>query len=109
MRIGRLLVAECLRTPAWLLVGLRRSVPGELNACRGRLWFRFANGTLFDVPLAAVRDVHFPWYHFGGGVQFSIETRRYRFSFVRPNSEGGSVFDIPAGRDAGEAWKHVPK
>ncbi len=102
-----LLVVECLTTSAWLLVGLTRSVPGELHVCRGRLWLKAANETLFDVQLATVRDVSFPWYYFGGGVQFTIEARRYRLSFVRPNSEGGGVFDIAAGRNAGKAWKHV--
>lgn len=96
-----------MRTPAWLLVGLTHSVPGELNASRGRLWFQAENGTSFDAPLVTVRDVNFPWYYFGGGVQFTIEASRYRLSFVRPTSEGGGVLDIPAGRDACKAWKQV--
>lgn len=107
MLSGRLLVSDRLRTSAWLLVGLSRSVSGELIASRGRLRFQAANETLFDGPLATVQHVHFPWYYFGGGVHFTVETRRYRMGFVRPTSEGGSVLDISAGRQAGKAWKRV--
>ena len=107
MQSGGSLVVDRLRTPAWLLVGLTRSVSGELIACRGRLRFQAANVTLFDCPLATVRHVHVPWYYFGGGVHFTIEASPYRLSFVRPNSEGGSIFDISAGRRAGKAWKQI--
>ena len=100
-------MGERLDTPAWLLIGLRRSVPGNLHVGRGRLWFKAADLTVFDAPLTAVRQVSFPWYYFGGGVQFTIEARRYRLSFVRPNTEGGSVLDISAGRRIGKAWKQV--
>lgn len=96
-----------LRTPAWLLRGLTGSRVGELTVSRGRISFRATGETLFDAPLAAVQQVAYPWYYFGGGAQLTIEGHRYRLSFVRPTSEGGSIVDVAAGREACRAWKKI--
>jgi hypothetical protein len=120
---------ETLCTPAWLLVGLTRSVPGVLELVDDDLAFTTDDGRLFDVPLAEVRDVEFPWYYFGGGVKLRVGAERFRLSFVRPNDasdlegrllarseDGGAaalltagrkVLDIGDGRRAGRAWKRV--
>jgi hypothetical protein len=119
-----------LRTDAWLLKGITGSVPGELKLVRGRLTLKTTDGTMFDVPLSQVGRVRFPWYYFGAGVKLSVDDRRWRISFVRPNQQGGG-FDsartaeglgseglaaagaargfreIGEGRRAGKAWKVV--
>lgn len=100
-------MAERLRTTAWLLVGLSRSVPGELSAGQGRLSFRGADGTRFDAALADLSHIEFPWYYFGAGVHLTVAGRRYRLGFVRPTSEAGSIFDIGEGRRIGKVWKRV--
>lgn len=116
-----------LRTPAWRLHGLTRSEPGVLAFANGRLSYRTEDGVVFDVPLAEVTDVVFPWYYFGGGAKLMAEGEAYRFSFVRPNdasdvpgrllarsgnpvglvTAGQKVVDIGAGRRAGKAWREI--
>jgi hypothetical protein len=94
---------DTLCTPAWLLKGLFRHELGVLEYAGGRLAFTIGGRERFDVPLAEVRDVTFPWYYFGGGVKLTIRDQRYRFSFVEPGERG----DIAAGRERSSAWKRV--
>lgn len=120
---------DALCTPAWLLVGITGSTPGVLELADGRLAFTTEEGRIFDVPLAEVSAIKFPWYYFGGGIKFSIGADNYRLSFVRPNdasdipgrllartelggpvallTAGRKVLDIGEGRRAGKAWKSV--
>lgn len=96
---------DTLRTAAWRLVGLSRSLPGELHLRDGRFRFTTSEGRLFDAPLGDVTDVAFPWYYFGGGMTLRVGREAYRFSFVVPTEEHGSLGDIPEGRRAGKAWQ----
>jgi hypothetical protein len=118
-----------LRTPAWLLVGLTRSVPGVLECADDRLAYSNEDGRVFEVPLSEVTGVTFPWYYFSGGVKFTIGADHYRLSFVRPNdasdipdrllaetaadapfallTAGRKIADIGEGRRAGKAWKTI--
>lgn len=120
---------DAFRTPAWLLIGLTRSVPGVLEFADGRLAYSIEAGRVFDVPLSEVTGIKFPWYYFSGGVKFTVGSEAYRLSFVRPNdasdvpgrllagSEAGGplalltagrkVADIGEGRRAGKAWKRI--
>ncbi len=93
-------MSDALRTPAWQLVGLTRSLCGILAFRAGHLSFTTGEGKVFDVALSAVRKVHFPWYYFGGGIKITIAAQHYRISFVRPND--GADFD--AGMDARSEW-----
>jgi hypothetical protein len=94
-----------LVTTAWLLIGLFGTEAGVLELADGRLAFTGTNGTRFDVPVGGVEYVEFHWYYFGGGVQLTVDGRRYRFSFVVPTGEGGRVGDVPDGRRVGAMWR----
>jgi hypothetical protein len=94
-----------LRDRTWLLVGLFGNDEGELAVRSGRLTLRTQGGVSFDVPLAEVGSVEFPWYTFGAGVQFTVAGRRYRLSFVLPTAYGGRIGDVPEGRHIGAAWQ----
>lgn len=70
------------------------------------------NTVVFDVPLADVQDVTFPWYYFSGGVKLTVGGVRYRFGFDRPAntrmpSEGVDLGEITRARRSGKAWKAV--
>ena len=60
-----------------------------------------AGEIIFDVSRESLTDVSFPWYYLGAGVVFSIDAKRYRFSFVEPGENG----DLVSGREAGKSWK----
>ena len=116
-----------LRTPAWMLVGMTGTVPGVLQLSGGRLSFATEEGAEFDVPLAEVSSVTFPWWWFGGGAKLLAAGTAYRLSFVRPNGAQDvpgrllahvpgaeavglvtavrKMEDVGAGREAGRAWK----
>ena len=130
-----------LRTEAWLLRGIS-SMPGALALANDRLSFTAfgagnfggrqlrkleaeagrdglatrlgndENTVVFDVPLAEVQDVNFPWYYFSGGVKLTLCGVRYRFGFARPAntklpSENADLSDITKARRSGKAWKAV--
>jgi hypothetical protein len=121
-----------LVSPAWLIGGLR-NVPGYLGTGQGRLTF-VSDTPVFDVPLAEVTDVRWPWNWFGGGVKLTAAGNPYKITFVRPNgmpapdpsmlATGVGVFallsgtwhdvhalqglaDIGTGRAAGARWRQV--
>ena len=130
-----------LSTKAWLLRGIS-SIPGTLKLSKGRLSFTaFDAGTcwgfqlrkleaetgreglaerldhgkntiVFDVPLADVQKVRFPWFYFSGGVKLTLDGVRYRFGFDKPAntrmpSEGVDLSEISKARRSGKAWKAV--
>ena len=100
-----------LRSPAWLLSGLTRSVAGKLLLTGKRIVFEASDGRrLLDAALADVSEVKFPWYYFGGGMKLRIGTDNYRISFARPANlpedfSENAVGDIRSSRDSGAAWK----
>ena len=132
-----MLEKDAIRTAAWLLMGLSGSAPGVLELAGGRLSYTVhgrgaltggqlrelerrtampgladaldcgAAVTLFDVPLAAVGYVVFPWYYFGGGMKLTAGGVGHRFSFLRPQNtqDAPGVAGIPAGRAVGRAWR----
>ncbi|MGY1694002.1 MULTISPECIES: hypothetical protein [unclassified Geodermatophilus] len=124
--------AAALVSPAWLIGGLR-NVPGYLATAQGGLTF-VSDTPVFDVPLAAVSDVSWPWWWFGGGLKLTAAGQRWKITFVRPNGmppphpsmldTGVGVFglltgtwhdidamrglaDVRSGREAGRRWREV--
>ena len=70
---------------AWRLIGTLRSEAGWLDLTAGRLRYSTPAGVVFDVPLAEVTGIIWPWYYFGGGVKLTAAGEQYRLSFVLPN------------------------
>jgi hypothetical protein len=87
---------------AWLLIGTFRTAAGWLDLTAGRLRFSTPDQVVFDVSLAEVTDVDWPWYYFGGGVKLRAAGERYRFSFVLPNGA-----EYPTARLAADAGDPV--
>jgi hypothetical protein len=112
---------------AWLLKGMTVSIPGWLDLQSGRLRFSTPEEVVFDVPLAEVTGITYPWYYFGGGVKLRAAGKAYRISFVLPNgmeyasgrglADQGDLAslafvaskaeDIGAGRDVGRQWREL--
>ena len=110
---------------AWRLIGTLRSQAGWLDLTAGRLRYSTPDGVVFDVPLAEVTGIIWPWYYFGGGVKLTARGEQYRFSFVLPNgaaypkagpaSAAGDLSSLPivrqlaedtgAGRKVGKEWR----
>ncbi|MFR9803040.1 hypothetical protein ACL02T_12150 [Pseudonocardia sp. RS010] len=73
-----------LASPAWVIGGLRNR-PGYLVAAEKRVAFTDGEETLFDVPLAEISGVTYPWYWFGGGLKARIAGKTVKITFVKPN------------------------
>jgi hypothetical protein len=78
-----------LASPAWVIGGLRNR-PGYLVTAATppgppRIAFTDGEETLFDVPLAEISDVSYPWYWFGGGFKARIAGKTVKITFVKPN------------------------
>lgn len=119
------MTTEPFASPAWLLVGLFGNRAGWLALGGGRLRFEAEGASGFDVPLARVERIHFPWYYFGGGAHLWVDGCRFRLSFVRPNGAevaigrgleavapgaglamaAGKLHDVATGREAGRRWR----
>ena len=123
-----------LTTPAWMLVGATRNVPGALAYDDERLRFATPEGVVFDASPGEVKEVKWPKLWMGGGCKINVAGEEYRISFVKPNGAAditdellgevggvlgalgtaadvkealGSFGDVKKGRDAGKAWKEV--
>ena len=122
-----------LHSGAWLLLGFSGSEPGTLTLSQGRLRFDTEAGSCtWDTALKEIDRLEFPWYYFGGGMKVKIGRKRYRVSFIRPNtgsyiSESDLVGTLPGvksrpgmpthlgetvnsmglARRIGKAWKQV--
>jgi hypothetical protein len=111
-------------SPAWVLVGLTRNLPGWLAYKDGWLAFADTDGkVLFVAEPSDVRELTFPWYYFGGGLKMKILDQKYRISFVRPNGAvnpgpepqgllartflGRIVHDITTGRATTAKWRAI--
>ncbi len=91
-----------IRTPVWRISGLRGNEPGLLELSNGRLIYDATDGMGFDVPLAEVSGVTFPWYYFNGGFKLEVGGEEFRFSFIEPHND---YADINSGRAIGKQWK----
>lgn len=91
-----------LRTPAWYLIGLTRSLPGALQLTGSRLTLATELTPLFDEPLQAIQGVSWPWWYFGGGCKIRVDGTGHRVSFVRPNGAADASIRLLI-RDAGAA------
>ena len=81
---------------------------------------------MLRAPLAAVRDVTFPWYSFDNRMKMRVDGKSYRFSFIQPQNtklpkprpenpvegvaEAGLEFldialELSAARAVGRDWK----
>ncbi len=125
---------SALVTPAWIMAGRLRNIPGVLTAGDGRLAFVTDDGPVFTVPFTQIGEVRWPWWWFGGGVVLIVGGERYKITFIRPNGAppvsgalaetgagvlalavgGGEVYraarglvDMHQGRRAAAAWKQV--
>lgn len=110
---------------AWLLKGTTVSIAGWLDLTAGRLRFATPEEVVFDVPLAEVTDITYPWYYFGGGLKLRAAGAPHRISFVVPNgmeyasgrllADSGNpaalimvaskAEDIGSGRAVGKQWR----
>ncbi len=93
-------------TPVWRLKGLTGSEAGHLELRDGRLLYTPIEPEKpgFDVPLADVKDVHFPWHYFGGGFKVRIGGEEIRFSFIEPHNDQA---EVRSGRASGKEWRKL--
>lgn len=102
-----------LETPAWLMRGVitYNAKPGALRLDGGRLSFRErgAEAAVFDIALADIGNVKFPFYNLGSVVRFDAGGTRYRFAFLaskrRFKWSGARISDVRPARRWGRQWK----
>lgn len=88
---------------------------GTLRLDGGRLCFREtgADEAVFDLALADIRNVKFPFYNFGSVVTFDAGDRRYRLAFLaserRFKWSGARLRDVRPARRWGRQWKAALK
>ena len=92
-------------------VGTVNAKLGTLRLDDGRLSFREngANAAMFDLALADIRDVTFPFYNVGTVVRFDSGGERYRLAFLaserRFKWSGARFGDIRPARRWGKQWR----
>jgi hypothetical protein len=123
-----------LATPAWLMTGMGRNVPGILAWDGSRLRFADDEQVLVDVSPQEVTEVAWPRLWMGGGFKLRTDTEQFKVTLVKPNGAPdiadellgeasgvlgavgtagevadalGSFSSVKKGREAGKAWKQV--
>ena len=85
--------------------------PGRLKLDRGRLSFREtgAEAAVFDIALADIGNVKFPFYNLGSVVRFDAGGKRYRLAFLgserRFKWSGARISDVRPARRWGKQWR----
>ena len=85
--------------------------PGTLTLANGRLGFRETGGdrAVFDIPLAEIGNVKFPFYNLGSVVRFDAGGKRYRLAFLsserRFKWSGARIRDVRPASRWGTQWK----
>jgi hypothetical protein len=88
---------------------------GTLRLDRGRLSFREtgSEAAVFDIALADIINVKFPFYNFGSVVRFDAGGERYRLAFLaserRFKWSGARISDVRPARRWGRQWKAALK
>ena len=106
-----------LEAPAWLMRGVITydAKLGTLRLDGGRLSFleTGAETAVFDVALADIDNVKFPFYNLGTVVRFDAGGKRYRLAFLaserRFKWSGARVRDVLPARRWGKQWKAALK
>ena len=145
---------ESFSSEVWLLSGLINSLPGILTLDDGRLIFTaIGTGTfrdrglkkiekksgaenftsllnqgkpaqLLNVELSEIQKITFPAIYFSAGAHMTINDKKYRLSFIRPNNTKKPIFyrsdykavldksveiiqDITHSRKVGKKWKSL--
>ena len=106
-----------LETPAWLMRGVitYNAKVGTLRLDGGRLSFREtrADAAVFDIAVADIANVKFPFYNVGSVVRFDAGGKRYRLAFLaseqRSKWSGARLRDVRPARRWGKQWKAALK
>lgn len=92
----------------WQISGLIGNViPGILIWSNGQVVFITPQGEQFNVPLAGIKEVKYPFLRMGMGFDAVVNGKKYKFSFCKPNPSAPELDDeagdqllrlTPAGR-----------
>jgi hypothetical protein len=114
-----------LISKVWQLHGalaLGGVTPGVLILKESKVSFISAEAELFNVPVAEIKEVSWPFYQFGLVFTAVVNEKKYRFSFAEPGNVNtadnalekftgliNNLDIISTGRSAAKEWKVVLK
>ncbi|MFN2440579.1 MAG: hypothetical protein ABR503_15345 [Chitinophagaceae bacterium] len=70
-----------------------RVTPGVLTFNKGQVSFITEDGIQFNVPLAEVKNVRYPFLRIGLGFDAVVNGKKYKFSFTKPNPSAPELDD----------------
>ena len=77
---------QVIISKVWLLHGtFGGGSPGVLALNNGNVSFDTEEGEYFNVPLAGIKEVKWPFISFGYALNVVINGQKYKFSFIKPN------------------------
>lgn len=78
----------------WQLSGLiGRVTPGLLTWENGNVAYLTEEGVVFDVPLAELKNIKWPFLRMGLGFDAVVSGKKYQFSFSKPNASAPELGD----------------
>lgn len=85
-----------LISKVWQIAGLvGKVVPGALILRNGYVAFITEKGIQFNVPLAEVKNIRWPFLRMGMGFDAVIHNKKYKFSFAKPNPNVAEINIVP--------------
>jgi len=83
-----------LVSKVWQLFGLvGRVIPGLLMWKNGQVTFLTEDGMQFNVPLAEVKNIKWPFLRMGLGFDAVVNGKKYKLSFTKPNPSAPELDD----------------
>ena len=90
-------MTQQLISKVWQLAGIFGIVtPGVLIWDDGEVLYVTQAGTQFEVPLAKLKDVKWPFLRMGLGFDTLVNKKKYKFSFTKPNPSAPDLDDSVA-------------
>lgn len=102
-----------LVSKVWQLSGLIGTVtPGLLTWNEGQIAFITQEGVQFNLPLAEVKEVKWPFLRMGLGFDAVVNGKKYKFSFSKPNPSAPELDDTTGDQllrlvHAGRFWDSI--
>ena len=89
-----------------------RVIPGILTWNQGQVAFITQEGVQFNVPLAEVKDVKWPFLRMGLGFDAVVNGKKFKLSFSKPNPSAPELDDTDGDQllryfDEGRLWDSI--
>ena len=87
-------MAQELVSKVWQIAGVFGGVTaGLLTYSDGQVSYLTQEGVVFNVPLAELKNIKWPFLRMGLGFDTDVKGKKYKFSLAKPNASAPDISD----------------